>query len=116
MQHKILLFILLLIAIASCEKTSETRAVITVKDINGSPIEGVTVWLSQNGQISPQGAVSNISDQQITDSRGQTIHVFELEKVLNIDAQKTLGNNYLSGTGVVKLVRDETVFKTVLVN
>ena len=29
-----------------------------------------------------------ISDQQITDSQGQTVHVFELEKVLNIDAQK----------------------------
>ena len=116
MQYRIWLLIFTFFIIVSCEKAPETKAIITVNDISGNPVQGATVWLSQNGQISPQGTVSNISDQQITDSQGQTVHIFELEKVLNIDAQKTQGNDFLSGSDVIKLVKNETVFKTVLIN
>ena len=114
MQYKIGLLIFTFFIIVSCEKAPETKAIITVNDINGSPVQGVTVWLSQNGLISPQGTVSSISDQQIT--QGQTVHIFDLEKVLNIDAQKTQGNDFLSGSDVIKLVKNETVFKTVQIN
>ena len=116
MQYKIGLSIFAFFILVSCGKTPETKAIITVKDINGNPVQGATVWLSQNGQISPQGTISSISDQQITDSQGQTVHVFELEKVLNIDAQKTQGNDFFSGSDVVRLVKNETVFKTVQIN
>ena len=115
MQYRIWLLIFTFFIIVSCEKAPETKAIITVNDINGNPVQGATVWLSQNGQISPQGTVSNISDQQITDSQGQTVHIFDLEKVLNIDAQKTQGNDFLSGSDEIKLVKNETVFKTAAV-
>ena len=67
-------------------------------------------------KLALRGTISNISDQQITDSQGQTFHIFDLEKVLNIDAQKTQGNDFLSGSDVIKLVKNETVFKTVQIN
>tara|TARA_B100000989_G_scaffold68953_1_gene48092 strand:- start:7327 stop:7677 length:351 start_codon:yes stop_codon:yes gene_type:complete len=116
MQYKIGFLVFAFFILVSCEKAPETKAIITVIDINGNPVQGATVWLSQNGQISPQGTISNVSDQQITDSQGQSIHIFELEKVLNIDAQKTRGNDFLSGSGVIKLVKNETVSKTVQIN
>ena len=116
MQYKIGVLIFTFFIFVSCEKAPETKAIITVLDINGNPVQGATVWRSQNGQISPQGTISNISDQQITDSQGQSFHIFELEKVLNIDAQKTQGNDFLSGSGVIKLVKNETVSKTVQIN
>ena len=74
------------------------------------------MWLSQNGQISPQGTISSISDQQITDSQGQTVHVFELEKVLNIDAQKLRGMIFFGFRRSKAFVKNETVFKTVQIN
>ena len=73
-------------------------------------------WLKEKLPLSNELTLNNINDQKITDSQGQTVHVIELEKVLNIDAQKTQGNDFLSGSDVIKLVKNETVFKTVQIN
>lgn len=116
MQYKVFMFLFVTFVLVSCDNNQETKAIISVKDLNGVPVQGATVSLSQSGQISPSGEVSNISDQQITDAEGKTIHVFELEKVLNIEVQKTEGNDFYSGFDVIRLVKNETVFKTVQIN
>ena len=41
---------------------------------------------------------------------------FQNKNKLNIDAQKTQGNDFLSASDVIKLVKNETVFKTVQIN
>lgn len=116
MQLRFLYFFLSLSLVFSCDDYEETKAIITSVDLSGNAVSGASVWLSQNGQISPQGTVSNVSDQQISDSRGKTEHVFDNEKVLNIYIQKIEGNNTLTGEDVIKLIKNETVFKTVRIN
>ena len=62
-----------------------TKAIITVIDINGTVVKDAKVRLHQDGQISPSGQYSEVSDEQWTDSSGKTEHVFEHEAILNVD-------------------------------
>ena len=97
----------------SCKKPEDTKAIITVIDINGNAVEGVKVKLHQDGQISQAGQYSEVSDEQWTDNNGQTEHVFEHEAILNVTANKWVGNNELKGENVIRLLKQKTVSKTI---
>ena len=112
----VVFFLVFSFIFSSCTKEEPTIAIITVKDVNGVPLEGADVWLHQNGQISPQGELSNVSDYQQTDVNGKTTHEFDLEAILNIEAEITIGNNTYTGQNVIRLLRGKTVSKTVEVN
>ncbi len=100
----------------SCNEETNCTAIITVQDTNGNPVYQAEVWLHQNNQISPQGTISNLSDFKTTDVNGKTVHVFDLEAVLNIEVYSKSGNDTLTGTNVIRLLKGKTVNKTVEIN
>ena len=79
MSNNILKSIILSVALVlflpfySCKKTKETIGIVIVKDINGQLISGATVTLHQDGQISPQGNLTDPSVRrtETTDSNGR---------------------------------------------
>ena len=105
-----------IITFNSCKKPEDTKAIITVVDINGDAVEGVKVRLHQDGLISQAGQYSDVSDEQWTDSNGQTEHVFEYEAILNVNASKWVGTNELKGENVVRLLKNKTVTKTIQID
>ncbi|OUV71885.1 MAG: hypothetical protein CBC83_07275 [Flavobacteriales bacterium TMED123] len=100
----------------SCKKPEDTKAIITIIDINGNVVEGVKVKLHQDGQISQAGQYSEVSDEQWTDNNGQTEHIFEHEAILNVKANKWVGNNELKGENVIRLLKHKTVSKTIAID
>ena len=101
------------ISLNSCKKAEDTKAIITVVDINGAVVKDAKVRLHQDGQISPSGQYSEISDEQWTDANGQTEHVFEYEAILKTDVSKWVGTNELTGSNVIRLLKHKTVSKTI---
>ena len=106
-------FAIFILSLNSCKKPADTMAIITVIDINGDVVEGAKVKLHQDGRISPGGQYSEVSDEKTTDSSGKTEHVFEHEAILNVDVSIWIGTNELTGTNVVRLLKNKTVSKTV---
>jgi len=106
-------FIIFTISLNSCKKAEDTKAIITVIDINGAVVKDAKVRLHQDGQISPSGQYSEVSDEQWTDASGQTEHVFEHEAILNIEVSKWVGANELMGSNVIRLLKHKTVSKTI---
>ena len=106
-------FIIFAISLNSCKKAEDTKAIITVVDINGTVVKDAKVRLHQDGQISQAGSSSIISDEQWTDASGQTEHVFEHEAILNIEVSKWVGTNELMGSNVIRLLKHKTVSKTI---
>ena len=107
------LFAIFSLSLNSCKKPPDTTAIITVIDINGDVVEGARVRLHQDGLISPAGQYSEVFNEQWTDSSGRTEHVFEHEAILNVDVSVWIGTNELTGTNVVRLLKNKTVSKTV---
>ena len=106
-------FAIFALTLNSCKKPEDTKAIITVVDINGAVVKDAKVRLHQDGQISPSGQYSEVSDEQWTDASGQTEHVFEHEAILNIDVSKWVGTNKLTGSNVIRLLKHKTVSKTI---
>ena len=119
MQNKIFKSFLIVVfsffatSLSSCKKPEDTKAIITVIDVNGDVVVGATVRLHQDGLISPSGQYSEVSDEQNTDNSGKTEHVFEHEAILNIEVSKWVGNNELTGNNVIRLLKHKTVSKTI---
>ena len=106
-------FAIFTLTLNSCKKPEDTKAIITVVDINGAVVKDAKVRLHQDGQISPSGQYSEVSDEQWTDARGQTEHVFEYEAILKTDVSKWVGTNELTGSNVIRLLKHKTVSKTI---
>ena len=119
MQNKIfksfliVAFAFFAISLSSCKKPEDTKAIITVIDVNGGVVVGATVRMHQDGLISPSGQYSEVSDEQNTDNSGKTEHVFEHEAILNVDVVKPLVGNDLTGSNVIRLLKHKTVSKTI---
>ena len=109
----IVAFSLFTISLNSCKKPEDTKAIIKVVDINGDVVKDAKVRLHQDGQISQSGQLSEVSDEGTTDASGQTEHVFEHEAILNVDVNKWIGNNELTGSNVIRLLKHKTVSKTI---
>ena len=97
----------------SCKKPDDTKAIITVVDINGAVVKDAKVRLHQDGQVSQSGQYSEITNEQWTDDNGQTEHVFEHEAILNVDVNIWIGTNELTGSNVIRLLKNKTVSKTI---
>jgi hypothetical protein len=97
----------------SCKKPDDTKAIITVIDINGAVVKDAKVRLHQDGQVSQSGQYSEITNEQWTDDNGQTEHVFEHEAILNVDVNIWIGTNELTGRNVIRLLKNKTVSKTI---
>ena len=106
-------FAIFALTLNSCKKAEDTKVIITVVDINGTVVKDAKVRLHQDGQISPSGQSSEVSDEQWTDASGQTEHVFEYEATLNVDVWKKMGTDTLTGNNVIRLLKQKTVSKTI---
>ena len=104
----------------SCQEESPTRAIITVTTPDGTPAydgaQSCKVILSQQGQINSAGNESNVYKKDYTSSNGSVEFEFVNEAILNIDVEYTTGNDVYTAETVIKLVREELVRKTVVVN
>ena len=131
-EHKLTIFMLnkylkhYLIALScclvffSCQEENPTRAIITVTTPDGAPaydgVQSCKVILSQQGQINTAGNESNVYKKDYTSSNGSVEFEFVNEAILNIDVEYTTGNDVYTAESVIKLVREELVRKTVVVN
>ena len=104
----------------SCQEENPTRAIITVTTPDGAPAydgaQSCKVILSQQGQINTAGNESNVYKKDYTSSNGSVEFEFVNEAILNIDVEYTTGNDVYTAESVIKLVREELVRKTVVVN
>ena len=115
-----LIALAIMIGFVSCQEESPTRAIITVTTSSGAPAydgaNSCKVILSQQGQINSSGNESNVYQMDYTSSNGSVEFEFVNEAILNIDVEYTTGNDVYTAESVIKLVREELVRKTVVVN
>ena len=103
-------FVCISLALFSCKKGGETKAIISVKDASGALVSGASVTLWQDTTVnSTTGAHSNLRVTKMTDASGSAEFIFALEAYLNITA--VFEND--SALGFVRLEQHKTVTKTV---
>ena len=104
-------------SVTSCQEESPTRAIITIVDSDGAPAYDVcTVILSQQGLINSAGNESNVYESKKTSSNGTVEFEFVNEAILNVEATYNTENDTYTAESVIKLVREELVRKTIIVN
>ena len=110
--------LLIITSITSCKKAKDTIGVIIVKDANGLTVPGAYVTLNQDSLISPQGNYTNsdLKKTDYTDVNGRAEFTYELEAILNVEVQKTDGNNVYTGSNIIRLLKQKTVTKVVEIN
>ena len=110
--------LVIITSITSCKKAKDTIGVIIVKDANGLTVPGAYVVLHQDSQISPQGNNTNsdLKKTDYTDVNGRAEFTYELEAILNVEVQKTDGNNVYTGSNIIRLLKQKTVTKVVEIN
>ena len=105
--------------IGSCQKAKDTIGVVVVKDSNGNLISGATVVLHLDSLAENQQGNfynSNLRKTDITDARGRAEFTYELEAIFQVSVQKTQGNNTLTGSSVIRLLKEKTVTQEVRIN
>ena len=104
----------------SCKEESPTRAIPTITLADGTPAydgaQSCKVILSQQGLINSAGNESNVYKKDYTSSNGSVEFEFVNEAILNVDVEYTTGNDTYTAESVIKLVREELVRKTIIVN
>ena len=109
--------------LSSCQEESPTKAIITINTIDGiaaydsdATNGGCKVILSQQGLINSAGNESNVYEMDYTGVNGDVEFEFINEAILNINVEYTTGNDVYTAESVIKLVKEELVRKTVIVN
>ena len=72
----IVAFSVLALTVNSCKKPDDTKAIITVVDVNRTVVKGAKVRLHQDGQVSQSGQYSEITNEQWTDNNGNDCYNF----------------------------------------
>ena len=115
-----LLALFFALAFVSCQEESPTRAILTITLSDGSPAydgaKSCKVILSQDGLVNSAGNESNVYKMDYTSSDGSVEFEFVNEAILNVDVEYETGNDVYTAESVIKLVREELVRKTVIVN
>lgn len=91
----------------SCEEEGgDMEAVVIVRYLGDTAtlVPGATVYLQKGTAISVEG---------VTDENGRYSHVFELEAIIDVYADKDTGNVNLTGSSVIRLKPNKTVYRTV---
>ena len=115
-----LLILFFAFTFVSCQEESPTRAILTITESDGTPAydgsQSCKVILSQQGLINSAGNESNVYKKDYTSSNGSVEFEFVNEAILNVDVEYTTGNDVYTAESVIKLVREELVRKTIIVN
>ena len=115
----ITLILFTVFGIGSCQKAKDTIGVVVVKDSNGNLISGATVVLHLDSLAENQQGNfynSNLRKTDITDASGRAEFTYELEAIFQVSVQKTQGNNTLTGSNVIRLLKEKTVTQEVRIN
>ena len=114
---RLLIVLITVFSISSCYEEPLTKGIITVYDMEGNTVSGVTVTLSQENIVGV--TQTNVVSTLVSDYNGQTEHVLELEALMNVNAY-TLSNSdslavdtLMYGTSVIRLTRGKTIYKDV---
>ena len=109
-----------MLGFVSCQEENPTRAIITVTTSDGAPAydgnNSCKVIVSQQGLINSAGNESNVYKKDYTSSDGTVEFEFVNEAILNINAEYSTGNDVYTAESIIKLVKEELVRKTVVVN
>tara|TARA_B100000242_G_C43052016_1_gene491584 strand:+ start:3808 stop:4188 length:381 start_codon:yes stop_codon:yes gene_type:complete len=115
----ITLILFTVFGIGSCQKAKDTIGVVVVKDSNGNLISGATVVLHLDSLAENQQGNfynSNLRKTDITDVSGRAEFTYDLEAIFQVSVQKTQGNNTLTGSSVIRLLKEKTVTQEVRIN
>ena len=115
----ITLILFTVFGIGSCQKAKDTIGVVVVKDSNGNLIPGATVVLHLDSLAENQQGNfynSNLRKTDITDASGRAEFTYDLEAIFQVSVQKTQGNNTLTGSNVIRLLKEKTVTQEVRIN
>tara|TARA_Y100000766_G_C18631170_1_gene470843 strand:- start:170 stop:550 length:381 start_codon:yes stop_codon:yes gene_type:complete len=115
----ITLVISTVLTIGSCQKAKDSIGVIVVKDSNGNLVSGATVVLHLDSLAENQQGNfynSNLRKTDITDASGRAEFTYELEAIFQVSVTKTQGNNTLTGSNVIRLLKEKTVTQEVRIN
>ena len=115
----ITLILFTVFGIGSCQKAKDTIGVVVVKDSNGNLISGATVVLHLDSLAENQQGNfynPNLRKTDITDASGRAEFTYDLEAIFQISVQKTQGNNTLTGSNVIRLLKEKTVTQEVRIN
>ena len=109
--------------LSSCQEESPTKAIITINTIDGQAAYdsdatsgGCKVILSQQGLINSAGNEANVYEMDYTGVNGDVEFEFVNEAILNVDVEYTTDNDVYTAESVIKLVKEELVRKTIIVN
>lgn len=105
-------------SLLSCQKETVTKAIIIVKDANGNRIGEADIWVYPDASQIPSNLelIDEMSQLGESDSDGSKEFEFPYEAILKVEAAKSVGNDYLSGENVVRLLKGKTVTKTIEIN
>jgi len=115
----ITLILFTVFGIGSCQKAKDTIGVVVVKDSNGNLISGATVVLHLDSLAENQQGNfynSNLRKTDITDASGRAEFTYDLEAIFQVSVQKTQGNNTLTGSSVIRLLKEKKVTQEVRIN
>ena len=107
------------LTIGSCQKAKDTVGIIVVKDSNGNLVSGATVVLHLDSLAENQQGNfynSNLRKTDITDASGRAEFTYELEAIFQVSVTKTQGNNTLTGSNVIRLLKEKTITQEVRIN
>jgi len=110
---QLLLLLVISISISSCYKEPLTKGIITVYDNQGNTVSNATVTLSQKDIVGVNQTY--VVSTLLSDYKGQTEHVLELEALMNVTAYTLSSTNdtLLFGQSVIRLTRGKTIYKDV---
>lgn len=114
---RLLIVLITVFSISSCYEKPLTKGIITVYDMEGNTVSGVTVSLSQENIVGV--TQTNVVSTLVSDFNGQTEHVLELEALMNVNAYKLSSSNssvidtLLYGTSVIRLTHGKTIYKDI---
>ena len=104
----LLAFLLVSTVFTSCAKEKDTIGIIKVVYSNGNPMIGATVVLDQQNTEPGTDPIINLKQTKTTDASGRAEFIYKYEAILDVNVNKTSGNDTYEGSGVIRLLRGKT--------
>ena len=104
----VLVFLFVSTVFTSCTKEKDTIGIIKVVYSNGNPMIGATVVLDQQNTEPGTDPIINLKQTKTTDASGRAEFIYKYEAILDVNVNKTSGNDTYEGSGVIRLLRGKT--------
>jgi len=104
----VLVFLFVSTVFTYCTKEKDTIGIIKVVYSNGNPMIGATVVLDQQNTDPGTDPIINLKQTKTTDASGRAEFIYKYEAILDVNVNKTSGNDTYEGSGVIRLLRGKT--------